>query len=122
MDQKTQAIDALIVEPGKVPYLKKINADIPSFVNIVGDRIFLSLYPYFQEPVVILVPTKGKPNRALKDDDGHIRDVLMGTFMIVGKEDRKFTSIAPKYIERFKEKFRVPDAFEEIDGRLVVRQ
>lgn len=116
-------ITVLVVEPEKKPYVKEISPGLSSLQNEVGGYIE-AVYPY-EEPVAIICDEEGKLkgyelNRALRDEDGQIYDVLAGTFLIVGLGEEDFTSLSLQYIKHFEEKFRTPEQFLSIGGRLIV--
>lgn len=78
----------LLVEPGKRPVLKEIDGSLKSMQEIVGGTIQV-LYP-FTEPVALICNDErkllGLPlYRALRDSEGHIYDVIAGTFSCVGR-------------------------------------
>ncbi|MBQ8371113.1 MAG: DUF3846 domain-containing protein, partial [Clostridia bacterium] len=45
-------------------------------------------------------------NRPLFDDDGHICDVIAGTFLVVGLSEDDFDSLTDGQIDKFTEVFR----------------
>ena len=56
-----------------------------------------AIYPY-EDPVALVCNEEGKLeglplNRALRDEDGDIYDVVAGTFMVVGLTDDSFGSL-----------------------------
>ena len=115
-------IHVLVIEPGKKPYEKDIGSDLASLQNAVGGYI-QAIYPY-DEPVAIVCDEEGKLsgkelNRALRDDDGDIYDVIAGTFLLVGLGEEDFASLSPELCEQFKEKFAVPEVFLVMNGRMV---
>ena len=115
-------IHVLVIEPGKKPYEKDIGSDLESLQNAVGGYI-QALYPY-DEPVALICDEEGKLNgkelnRALRDEDGDIYDVIAGTFLAVGLGEDDFDSLSPELTEQFKEKFAVPETFIVMNGRLV---
>lgn len=59
-------------------------------------------------------------NRAFRDDDGHIYDVVAGTFMIVGLGEEDFTSLSPELMKQFSEKFKTPEMFMNMGSCLMV--
>ena len=59
-------------------------------------------------------------NRALRDEDGHIYDIVAGTFLIVGLSEDDFTSLTEEQIQQFSEKFAVPEMFLRINHTVVV--
>ena len=81
-------------------------------------------YP-FDSPCVIVCGEEsklnGEPlNRALRDDEGHIYDVIAGTFLIVGLGEEDFTSLSQKEMQEMSARFAVPEMFMKVDGRLAV--
>ena len=59
-------------------------------------------------------------NRALRDDEGNIYDVVAGTFLIVGLGDENFGSLSDEHMEKFKDRFATPEMFVRISGRMAV--
>ena len=50
-------------------------------------------------------------NRALRDEDGEIYDVVAGSFLVVGLTDENFGSLTPDQMKTFEEKFHSPEVF-----------
>ena len=59
-------------------------------------------------------------NRALRDSDGHIYDILAGTFLVVGLGEEDFDSLTDEHIQQFSEHFKTPELFVKINGKLMV--
>ena len=77
----------LVVEPGRVPYEKEIPSTLEAMQEIVGGTI-QAVYP-FPEAVALICNDEGKLlglplNRALRNNDGSIYDVVAGTFFLCG--------------------------------------
>lgn len=88
----------LAVEPGKVPYETEIEGGLESLQQAVGGSIE-AVYPY-EDPVAVICNEEGKliglpTNRALKDEDGNIYDILAGKFLIVGLGEENFSDLSP---------------------------
>ena len=118
-----EKIKVLVVEPEKMPYAKEISLGLSSLQKEVGGYI-QAVYPY-EEPVAIICDEEAKLkgselNRALRDEDGKIYDIVAGTFLIVGLGEEDFSSLSPKHMEQFKEKFKTPELFLRMNGKLVV--
>ena len=80
-------MNVLMVEPGKAPYETQIGSDLQSMQALVGGYI-QAVYPY-EEPVALIANESGKLdglplNRALRDADGDVYDIVAGKFFIVG--------------------------------------
>ena len=120
----SDTINVLVVEPGRKPYAKEIGSDLDSLQKAVNADIIQSVYPY-EEPVALICDDEGKMtgkelNRALRDEDGHIYDVVAGTFLIVGLGEEDFSSLSPDLMKQFSEKFKTPEMFMNTGGRLMV--
>lgn len=119
-----EKLKVLMVEPQKEPYAAEIPAGLKGLQMAVGGYIE-AVYPY-EEPVALVCNEEGKLlgldlNRALRDENGHIYDVLAGTFLVVGLSDEDFASLPDDLMEKFEEKFRTPEEFFQVGNRLVVR-
>lgn len=109
-----KTITVLVVEPGKAPYTKEIDPGLKSFQRAVGGYIE-AVYP-FPEPIAIVcnetAKLDGLPlNRALRDDDGEIYDIIAGAFLVVGLTEEDFGSLSPELIQQFTQHFRKPEVF-----------
>ena len=111
----------LIVEPGKVPRRAEIGNDLKSMQGVVGGLI-QAIYP-FEEPVALICNDEGKLlglplNRALRDKNGDIYDVVCGTMFICSAPPgyQNFCSLTEEQIEKYTEKFKTPEVFVKING------
>lgn len=116
-------ITVLVVEPEKNPYKKEISNDLKSLQHEVGGYIEC-VYP-FEEPVAIVVNEEGKLdglpfNRALRDGNGEIYDIVAGTFLIVGLTEEDFGSLSEDLIQQFSDYFSPPEVFLNINGKCLV--
>ena len=81
------------------------------------------MYPY-EEPVALVCNEEGKLdglplNRALRDPDGDIYDIIAGTFFIAGLGESDFTDLPHELAEQFAEQFRQPEMFLRVDDKIV---
>lgn len=117
-----ELITVLVVEPMKPAYVKKISIDYRAMQKEVGGDIE-SLAP-FKDPVELVMNAEGKLchlplNREIYDDKGKLWDVIAGTFLVVGVTEYDFGSLTPDQVEKYMEKFRVPQIFAYLNGRMV---
>ena len=115
-------MNVLMVEPGKAPYETQIGNDLRSMQGAVGGYI-QAVYP-FEQPVALVCCESGKLdglplNRALRDVDGDIYDIVAGTFFIASLGESDFTDLPHELAERFAEQFRQPEMFMRVDGKIV---
>lgn len=113
----------LVVEPGRAPYVKEIDSGLKSLQSEVGGWIE-AIYP-FEEEVALICNEEGKLcglplNRALMGDYGGVYDIIAGTFLVVGLGEEDFCSLSDEYIKKFSDRFKTPEKFAEIDGKLIV--
>ena len=114
----------LKVEPEKAPERIEISGDLESMQQIVGGSI-QAIYP-FEEPIALICNEEGKLNglplnRALRDEDGTIYDVITGTFFLCGApaEEESFASLTEYQLQDLEARFHIPELFLRVNGRLV---
>ncbi len=112
-----ETITVLAVEPGKKPYVQEIPNGLESLQHEVGGDI-QAVYPY-DDPIAIIAAESGKLmgmpfNRALRDEEGHIYDVLVGKFLIVGLGEDNFVSIPEELIPKYTREFQTPEQLVRI--------
>lgn len=107
-------MEVLLVKPGQLAEMTVIKAGLSSMQEIVGGDIQAAYF--FDEPVAVVCNEEGKMNgselnRAVKDDNGNIMDIIAGTFFVCGLGDEDFTSLQPEYRDKFEKMFKNPEAF-----------
>ncbi len=116
-------MNVLMVEPGKTPYETQIGDGLQGMQEAVGGYIE-AVYLY-EEPVALICNEEGKLkglpfNRALRDENGNVCDVVAGKFFLVGIGDEDdFTDLPHELAEQFTERFRQPELFAQVDGRII---
>ena len=93
-----ETMTVLLVEPEKYPRPVEIGTDLEDLQKAVGGYIEV-MYP-FDEQVGLVMNEEGKLeglplNRAIRDDDGQIYDVVAGSFLVVGLTEESFGSLTP---------------------------
>ncbi len=121
LEQPT-TMTVLVVEPDQKPYVKEIPSGLESLQHEVGGSI-QAVYP-FAEPVAVICNEEGKLeglplNRALRDEDGEIYDIVAGTFLVTGMTDDSFGSLSPDLLRQFMTEFKMPEQFAKIGDRIV---
>ena len=112
--EKENTMEVLLVKPGQLAEMTVIKAGLSSMQEIVGGDIQAAYF--FDEPVALVCNEEGKMNgselnRAVKDDNGNIMDIIAGTFFVCGLGDEDFTSLQPEYRDKFEKMFKNPEAF-----------
>lgn len=116
----------IIVEPQKAPYTKEIEDSLRARQEIVGG--FIEVHKLFSDDdVVVICNEDGKlqnlpMNRVLRDDDGHIYDVLVGTFIVIrlNLDKGEFVSLTEKQEKKYLEYYQKPEYFRIVDGKILV--
>lgn len=116
-----QKMTVLVVNPGESPSVETIPCGLESLQKQVGGDIE-AIYP-FEDSVGIICNDEGKINgsklnRALRDDEDNIYDILTGTFLVVGLGDKDFCSLTPEQIEKFSKLYKDPEIFFMLDGNI----
>ena len=120
-EQKEQ-LDVLLVKPGMYPQAVQIGGELEDLQKAVGGDIE-AVYPY-NEPVALIVNDEGKLNgselnRALRDNDGQIYDIVAGDFLVVGLGEENCASLSPQLMEKFEKEFHQPEMFVRM-GRSIM--
>lgn len=119
MDNKPDPIQVVLCEPRKRACITTITNTLASLQQIVSGYIE-AVYP-FDDPVAIICNEEGKINglelnRALRDENGRVYDILAGTFLIVGLGEEDFTSLTPEHLEKYRKLVEYPEVFLSANG------
>ena len=116
-------LTVLYVKPGEKPKHIEIENDLEALQRAVGGYIE-AVYPY-EDPVALIVNEEGKLNalplnRALRDEDNDIYDIVAGPFLVVGLGESEFASLTSALMEKYEKLFHSPEAFINLNGHLTV--
>lgn len=120
--EKKKTIDVLLVEPGQYPRMTSIGSDLHSLQKAVGGDIE-AIYPY-DDPITIVCAEEGKINgetlnRAIRDEDNDIVDIIAGTFFVCGLGEEDFASLPKELQDKYEEKFHQPESFLKLGSRIM---
>ena len=123
MSKDKKELDVLLVKPNEYPQKVTIGAELKDLQEAVGGTI-TATYP-FTDPVAIVCNDEGKllglpMNRALRDEDGEIYDIIAGPFFLCGAppDSENFTSLTPEQMAHYEKRFhRIELYVEERDTR-----
>ena len=118
-----ERLTVLCVKPGEKPKCIEIESGLDALQRAVGGYIE-AVYTY-EDTVALIVNEEGKMNglpmnRALRDEDNNIYDIVAGPFLVVGLGESNFTSLTPALMEKYKKLFHCPEAFIKMGERLTV--
>ena len=115
----------IVVELKKKPIVQDIGSDLESMQKIVGGSIE-AIYP-FEEPVALICNEEGKLmnlplNRALRDDEGNVYDIISGTFFLCAAppDSDRFAGLTDQQVKTFMERFDMPEKFLNVGGEMFV--
>ena len=118
-------MQVVVVEPKKKPTAQDIGSDLESMQKIVGGSI-QAIYP-FDEPVALICNEEGKLlnlplNRALRDDEGNVYDIISGIFFLCGAppDSDRFAGLTDQQVKTYMERFAMPEMFLNVGGELFV--
>ena len=118
-------MQVVIVEPQKKPVVQDIGSELESMQQIVGGLIE-ALYP-FDKPVALICNEEGKLlnlplNRALRDDEGNVYDIISGTFFVCAAPPNSdhFAGLTDQQVKTYLERFAAPEMFLNVGGDLFV--
>ena len=115
----------IVVEPRKTPTVQVIDTGLASMQKIVGGSIE-AIYP-FDEPVALICNEEGKLlglplNRALRDEDGTVYDIISGTFFLCAAppDSDRFERLSDQQVRTYLERFAMPEMILNVGGDLFV--
>ena len=118
-------MQVVIVEPEKKPVMQNIDSGLASMQQLVGGTI-QAVYP-FEEPVALICNDEGKLlnlplNRALRDSNGAIYDIVAGTFFLcaVPVDSDRFESLTDEQAQIYLERFATLEQFIMVNGDIFV--
>ena len=114
----------LVIEPEKRPVEREINGSLEEMQAIVGGYI-QAIYP-FEDEVALVCNDEGKLqglplNRALRDTEGKIYDVISGTFFLCAapSDSDSFQSLTDEQLAKYKALFHTPEIFLNLGGQIL---
>ncbi len=113
---------AIIVEPDARPRVADIQSDLESLQEIVAGDIQV-VYP-FDDPVGIICNDEGKIlglplNRALRDENGEIYDILSGTFIVAGLTEDDFGDLTDEQVDKYMKLYHNKEMFIRKGQRII---
>ena len=113
---------AIIVEPDARPRVADIQSDLESLQEIVAGDIQV-VYP-FDDPVGIICNDEGKIlglplNRALRDENGEIYDILSGTFIVAGLTEDDFGDLTDEQVDKYMKLYHNKEMFIRKGDRII---
>ena len=111
---ESKRLDVLLVEPGQYARMTTIDAGLKSLQKTVGGDIEAAYF--FDDPVALVCQEEGKINgselnRAVRDADGEILDIIAGKFFICGLGEEDFASLPEGLKKKYEDMFHQPETF-----------
>lgn len=103
-------IRVMVVRPMEAPKMEMVENSLEGFYGLLDCDTVETVYPFPPADRVVLVcDEEGKfrkgPNRALKDRDGNMYDVVFGTFFVCGVKGGDFASLPKKLEDKYMKMF-----------------
>ena len=115
----------VIVEQGRKPYEAELERDLETMQRCVSGAIEV-VYEPGRRDAALICNDEGKLlglplNRALRDKEGQIYDVIAGTFFICGApaDSEDFTSLTDEQAAYWLKRFAKPEFFVSVNGKLI---
>lgn len=120
--EQDNTMEVLMVEPGQYPHMERIGSDLASLQKAVDGDI-QAIYPY-DDPVALICGEEAKLevkplNRALRDENGEIYDIIAGKFFICGLGEEDFASLSKELQKKYEDKFHQPEAFLKMGSKIM---
>ena len=114
-----------MVEPERSPYEVELENSLGAMQRRVGGTIE-AVYEPGGRDAALICNDEGKLlglplNRALRDGDGDIYDIVAGTFFICGAppDSESFASLADEQMDYWMERFAKPEFFVRVNGKVI---
>lgn len=112
--KQAKMLDVLMVEPGQYARMEKIGTGLESLQKAVGGDIEAAYF--FDDPIALVCQEEGKINgselnRAVRDEDGNIVDIIAGKFFVCGLSEDNFASLPDKLQKKYEDMFHQPETF-----------
>lgn len=115
----------VIVEQGRKPYETELERDLESMQHCVGGTIE-AVYEPGGRDAALICNDEGKLlglplNRALRDEEGEIYDVIAGSFFVCGAppDSESFASLTGEQVDYWMERFAKPEFFVRVNGQII---
>lgn len=120
--EQAPMMDVLLIRPNMYPQAVQIGCELEDLQKAVGGDI-QAVYPY-EDPVALIMDEEAKLtgkdlNRALRDEDGDMYDIVAGDFLVVGLGEEDFCSLTPEQMKKYEEHFHQPEMFVRL-GRSIM--
>lgn len=117
----SENIDVVMVEAGKPAAMATIGSDLESLQKAVGGSIEAAYF--YDDPIALICNEEGKLNgmplnRAVKDENGEVMDIITGKFFICGLGEEDFASIPQELQDKYLKMFEKPETFLKIGHKV----
>ena len=117
----SESMDVVMVEAGKPAAMATIGSDLESLQKAVGGSIEAAYF--YDDPIALVCNEEGKLNgmplnRAVKDENGEIMDIIAGKFFICGLGEEDFASIPKELQDKYLKMFEKPETFLKIGHKV----
>lgn len=115
----------VVLRPNQRACVEEINNSLASYQKLVGGNIEI-IYP-FADGACLVCNDEGKINglplnRAIRDEDGKVVDIIAGTAFICDGTDEELKELEEHQLECYLAQFCFPEKFALLDGEIVVFQ
>lgn len=105
----------VMCRPNEYATIEDIDLDLHSLYKALDAEMIQAVYPW-ADPVALVCDEEGKLTgkelcRALCAEDGHIYDIVAGTFVICGLRKDNFAGLSDKLAQKYLKMFECPEAF-----------
>ena len=114
-----------MVEPERSPYEVELENSLGAMQRRVGGTIE-AVYEPGGRDAALICNDEGKLlglplNRALRDEEGEIYDVIAGAFFVCGAppDSESFASLADEQMDYWMERFAKPEFFVRVNGKVI---
>ena len=113
----------IMVEPERSPYEMELEDSLGAMQRCVGGTIE-AVYEPGGRDAALICNDEGKLlglplNRALRDEDNSVYDIVAGTFFVCDCSTENFKSLNEEQLKRYTEKYKRPERFMRVDDQIL---
>ena len=121
--QAIEQIKVLLCKPDEKAKVIEIDDTLEAMQELVGG--YIQEYMPWEDEVALICNEEGKMtglplNRGIRDENGQLQDIIAGDFFICYApiESERFLSMPSDLMEKYKEKFDLPEMFMMDNGEI----
>ena len=122
-EEKRTTMRVILCRPNEMAEVIEMEDSLESMQKMVGGLI--EEYMPWEDEVALICNEEGKLNgmeynRAIRDENGEVREIIAGPFLIVGLDEDSFGSLSEDMLKKYQRLFAQPEVFLQTQSQLLI--